>query len=993
MKGDLSAALIERGPCPRARHSKYVAVVRRVAGAGVAFALFFASSGGLGSMSVAAAADVAATQDRPPTAPTLLTVNDAAAPLAVEGAPQFGWVDHDPDRGEVQSAYELVVSEVPIAGGPAVPVWRSGKQGSTQQAYVTAPGLALQPDRSYVWTVRTWDRADRAGPFAPPAHFDVGILDGDWHADWIRRPGAELAAAEDFSLVRKQLTLTSSPVVRARAYVSAGQQYDLRVNGVRVAHGPSFSYPDEQYYQASDITRLLRAGTANVVGAVTHWSTPGQGRPASVPAFIARITVDHADGTRQVFTTDATWRTRLGPWIQGADRNSEGSFVEHIDGRLDPVGWDNVGFNDSRWPPARVVGPHPVAPFTHLYAARTAIVEHPVLPVTLSRLGNGAYVADFGAVIAATPAVALRRGVRDRAVSVLGGYLLDPNGHVSATHGIQETDMHWYYDERAGSQVFRPFGYLGFRYLEIDGAGETLTRADVLADARHVAMPDEHAASFATSNPAIDAVWKLAAHSALYSSQEQFIDTPTREQGAFMDPFDSAVTMAAFDDRAMTFEALRDFARSQKRYWPDGRVNVVYPNGDGKRDIPDSTEQYAQWVWRTYQTTGDLDQLASLYPVAKNIADYIDRAIDPKTGLVTNLPGGGNDYLYGLVDWPPQSRYGYDMATAARTTENILAVDVFRDVADMARALGRPAQETQTAGDRAARLTHVVNTRLRRADGVYVDGLEANGTASTHASQIANAYALALRVTPQSAINTVGNYVVSLGNEMGVSTFSNLLVGLHNAGRDDALVAAITDPKRPGYAQILKESATYTWESWNARQTGDSESHGFGSTVLTTLQDDILGVSVVTAGGARVNIQTPALTPMRAAGVVVTQRGRIPIAWDRPSPHHFSLAVTIPDNVIAEVHVPVTNVNQMTDGGHTITLGHGVIAVHTHPNEVVLVVGSGHYDLRAPAAAADSTFAWTIAILLGAIAATGIAFAMVVRRRRHAAPVKSASPA
>ena len=32
-----------------------------------------------------------------------------AAPLAVEGLPQFGWVVNDPDRGEVQSAYEVVV--------------------------------------------------------------------------------------------------------------------------------------------------------------------------------------------------------------------------------------------------------------------------------------------------------------------------------------------------------------------------------------------------------------------------------------------------------------------------------------------------------------------------------------------------------------------------------------------------------------------------------------------------------------------------------------------------------------------------------------------------------------------------------------------------------------------------------------------------------------------------------------------------------------------
>ena len=53
------------------------------------------------------------------------------------------------------------------------------------------------------------------------------------------------------------------------------------------------------------------------------------------------------------------------------------------------------------------------------------------------------------------------------------GDQLDPDGHVSrTTQGIQDTDMHWQFDERAGAaKTLRPFGYLAFRYLEVDGAG------------------------------------------------------------------------------------------------------------------------------------------------------------------------------------------------------------------------------------------------------------------------------------------------------------------------------------------------------------------------------------------------------------------------------------------------------------------------------------------------------------------------------------------
>ena len=325
--------------------------MRRDAGTGVAFAALLVAVTTTLSPLIFASAGAASNSDHTPRAPILLTVDDEAAPLAVVGPPRFGWVPIDPDRGEVQTAYELIVNEVPIDGGPPRSIWRSGKVNSSQQSYVTAPRLRLEPDRSYTWMVRTWDSSDRVSGFSKPAHFDVGLLDNDWQADWIRRPGAAQTPIEDFSLLRKEFTTGASPIVRARAYMSAGQQYDLRVNGVRVAHGPSFAYPDEQYYEATDITRLVRAGAANAIGVVTHWSTPGQGRPASVPAFIARVTIDHADGTRQVIVSDASWRSHTGPWIQGPPRNDEGDFVEHIDGRLEPIGWAQPGFDDRTWKP------------------------------------------------------------------------------------------------------------------------------------------------------------------------------------------------------------------------------------------------------------------------------------------------------------------------------------------------------------------------------------------------------------------------------------------------------------------------------------------------------------------------------------------------------------------------------------------------------------------------------------------------------------------
>jgi alpha-L-rhamnosidase len=624
--------------------------------------------------------------------------------------------------------------------------------------------------------------------------------------------------------------------------------------------------------------------------------------------------VQHADGTHEVIVTNQSWRMHAGPWLPGPLRNSEGDHVEHIDARLDPVGWDKPGFDDRSWLQPIVLGPHPTAPFLHLRAARTHIVEHIVAPRTLRPLSGGAYVADFGSIIAATPVVTLHHGVSGRAVTVVAGDLLDPNGHVSTTHGTQETDMHWDYDERAGVQVFRPFDYLGFRYLEVDGSAETLTASDVQVSARHAAMPDEQATTLTTSNATINAVWNLAVHSALYDTQEQVLDTPTREKGAFMNALgDSTASMLAFRERAVTAEALGDFATSQARYWPDGRVNVVYPNGDGGRDIPDSTEGFVEWVWRAYMVNGDRDQLASLYPVLRNISDYVARSIDHRTGLVTNLPGGTGDYTGGIVDWPPHMRYGYDVSTAARTTVNILAVDVFRRVAAIGEALHAPGARVRTENARAAQVATAIHRRLARPSGVLVDGLEANGRPSTHASQLANAMALEYGLIPKAQVHAVAGYVVSRGNAVGVPTFEDLLAGLHAGGRDDAFRRALTDPTRPGYAQILSEGATFTWEAWDARQTGDSESHGFGAAVIPVLVQDVLGVSMAEPGAARLDVHVPAMGSMAAHGTIATQRGPVKVSWQR-SGRTTTLALTIPANVTATVHLP---------GRSALTIGSG----------------------------------------------------------------------
>ena len=858
-------------------------------------------------------------------------------------------------------------------------IWDSGRVASSAEAFVAAPGLSLEPDRAYSWTVQTWDRAGKSGPFAAPAPFDTALDERDWFADWIRRSSPPASPFEDYFLVRRKFPVGANPVVRARAYVAAGQQYALYVNGTRVDGGPSYSYPDEQYYQATDITKYLHPGAPNVIAMIVHNLGGGQGRPEAPPGVIAQITIDHISGARQTITTNGAWTWHTGPWLPAPARNDEGDFVESIDARLLPPDWALASFDDRGWEHAAVIGPHDAKPWTHLVAQRTRIVEQPVKPVGFRRLANGAYVADFGSVIAATPVVTLHAGKSGRHLTLLQGFLLDPNGEVSKTNGTQGTQMYDDYIERDGAQTVRPFGYLGFRYLEVTDPQETLT-----AVARHSEMPDPNASTFASSSAILDRIWALAAHSALYGSQEQFIDTPTREKGQFVrDAANiSSVTSTAFAERNLTLQALRDFARSQKKFWPDGRVNAVYPNSDGARDIPDFTEDYVGWVLHEYEITGDRATLAGLYPVIAKVADYVARAIYKPVGLVTNLPGGGGDYQGGIVDWPAAMRYGYDRTSPALTTVNILGIEVFREVAAAARALHRPGSEVQTQLARATSLTQAVNARLRRADGVYIDGLHQDGTKSTHASQQANAYALAAGIVPAADRQAVVRRVVSLGMAMGPDVAGVLLAGLHDSGNDQALVDLVSNAKIPGWAQILARGATFTWESWNARDVpGDSESHAWGATVLPALTDDVLGVQVA-AGASRVAVAPPHTTVTFARGRLATERGPIAVAWRRIDAEHLTLDLTVPDNVTASVALPTANARGVHEGGRSLGSVEGVTVEGTGSGTVTLSVGSGTYSFAvAPAPPAPSRRPWILPVAL--LAVLVIAGAAVVASRRR----------
>ncbi|HEV2783033.1 MAG TPA: alpha-L-rhamnosidase C-terminal domain-containing protein [Actinophytocola sp.] len=502
----------------------------------------------------------------------------------------------------------------------------------------------------------------------------------------------------------------------------------------------------------------------------------------------------------------------------------------------------------------------------------------------------------------------------------------------------QGSDMRFHYTQKPGAQVAEPFTYWAWRYLEISDPGEPLSAESISAVAQATDVRPAEAATFRSSDPTLDAVFRLMRHSALQSAQNVFLDTPTREKGQFLgDTIDiSFATMESLGERSLTRQAIVEFIGSQSRYWPSGALNAVYPNGDGRRDIPDYTEMFPEWVMRYHHLTGDTDLVVRALPAMRRVADYILSAVDPATGLVRDLPGGSGPYLHGIIDWPPAMRYDTTITdNGTRTVVNALAVGALRAVSEAARIAGDDAS-FGLYRNRADALAAALRSRLADpATGRFADGLASStGQPIPHFSQHAQSFPLAYGIVPPADRAALGTYLGELGMRQGPMTLRQLLAALRASGHPETILRLLTDPTADGPARVLAEGGTFLWEQWTPgctlagcrgaeinQSSSESFSHGWGAAGISGIIQSLLGLDVTGPGAATIQIAPPAIGLRHARGTVWTERGPVTVAWTRTG-NDFHLDVTIPVNVTATVIVPS---------------GKGSV-VHT--------VGSGHTRLR-----------------------------------------------
>ncbi len=162
---------------------------------------------------VLAAALPAAGPASGPQAPAGLRCEYLENPMGVDvRQPRFFWVLEHPERGQSQSAYQVLVSADPaLAAGE---VWDSGKVASAQSTQVVFGGKALESGKTYFWKVKYWDKDGKESPWSEAARFDTGLFDrSEWKAAWI---GGQNQLRKEFALAGR---VAPRPGLRLRPWL------------------------------------------------------------------------------------------------------------------------------------------------------------------------------------------------------------------------------------------------------------------------------------------------------------------------------------------------------------------------------------------------------------------------------------------------------------------------------------------------------------------------------------------------------------------------------------------------------------------------------------------------------------------------------------------------------------------------------------------------------------------------------------------------------
>lgn len=869
---------------------------------------------------------------------TNLRTEQMTNPMGLDNStPRMSWIIESDKNNVHQDAYQIIAASSPeLLSEDKADIWNSGRVNTNQSVWVNYGGKNLQSNQRVYWRVRVYTNVGISA-WSDMSMFSIGLLgETHWDGRWIGTdnlmPGDKAGVQHSVMsarYLRKEFSIKKQ-LKQATAYIAGLGLYELYINGNYIGNqvlAPSpTDYRKTILYNTFDVTAQLRE-SKNAVGVIlgngryfaVRQNKPYKNTTFGYPKCRVNIVLEYTDGTKDVVSTDETWKLTTDGPIR-ANNEYDG---ETYDARKEMLGWSNIGYDDSKWTNADRVS-IPLGTLRGAMSPNMCVVKtlNPILKKYNDRL-----ILDFGQNMAGWVRISVHGNAGDT-IKLRYAEKLTADGQLYTENlrDAMSTDT-YICNGRENGQCWSPrFVYHGFRYAEIIGVKDAKAsdfKAEVISDEML------QTGSFSCSDTILNKIYHNAFWGVMSDYKGMPVDCPQRNE---RQPWLGDRTMGSlgesylFDNQSLYSKWMRDICEAQREdgcipdvapaYWNYYTDNVTWPAA-----LPFTCDMLNSQY-------GNKTIVEQCYP---NIKRWIKHITDEYMidGIV---------YRDKYGDWcvPPEKPELIHSLDPARQTDGALISTAYMiRVAQLMSKFARMQNLTDDAllwhqmeGDMKDAfnrkfLTVKRGTSLVPGHTLYPDSVFYGNNTVT-----ANLLPLAFGIIPDSCkadvVKNIVNNIITLNNAhipCGVIGVQWLLRALSDNGFADVAYLLATNKTYPSWGYMTEKGATTIWELWN----GDTASAKMNSANHVMLLGDLLtwcyqylgGIRNADGSNAYSHIMLKPSFEIEDANDIdasyISPYGKIVSKWHKTLTH-LDWDVEIPANTTADVYLPDGKIEKIGSG-------------------------------------------------------------------------------
>lgn len=821
--------------------------------------------------------------------------------------PRFSWILESDENDTVQVSYDINVID---SEGT---VWNSGIVKSDESVLLEYAGFPLRPRTLYQIMLEVMD--NHGNKAFTSGSFETGLMQKEnFKGGWITHGYED--KIKTCQIFIREFSIKEKPKL-ARIYASALGIYCISMNGHKVGDiffAPGWTnYKKRIQYQCYDITKLLHEENHIEITVANGWYSGEFGfllKPnhyGNRTAIWSQIEIVFENGKTETIISDENWHYGTGPV-----RYAEIYHGETIDYNCEVTIDGRVRLFD-----------YPMDVLTAQESEPVRIIER-IKPVKKIITPKCETVLDFGQNL--TGVVETRLECPEgTTITLRHAEVLDKDGNFYTENLRQARATDTFTCKGGGEEIFMPgFTFHGFRYIKIEGLGETPELDWFTACVMHTDM--EKTGNFECSHAGVNRLYR----NIIWGQRGNFLDIPTDcpqrdERLGWTGDAQFFASTAAFNYNVALFftKWLRDLKTEQTR---EHGVPHVIPNILGDAEGAAAWSDAATIIpWVMFQVYGDKRLLAEQYESMKGWVEYIRSKT--KDG---NLWQSGYQY----ADWLALDK--------EESSDRVGATDIYlvatsyyaystAIVAEAAKILGYN-EDADHYVQLHRNIIAAFNKEYITQTGRMVSETQTACVLALHFGLADERYRPRIHQSLISNLAKHNNHLTT-----GFVGTPYLCHTLSENGCHDLAGTIFLKEDYPSWLYAVKLGATTVWERWNSMKAdGSFDESGMNSfnhyaygSIGSWIYQKIGGITIVEPGYKKSRIAPLPVKGITSASTLIkTVYGELSCCWQCKN-KVFTVDITVPCNTNAVINIPGRD--------ETLALGSGSYH-YEYPTELVLEI-------------------------------------------------------